>query len=269
MSQKVKNDTLNEEIEFNKLMRQSGITTGNLQNSNREAVLEADAKPETEDEYYAAVSHNNTKHTISVITGAILLTLLFFLVLPLMQSITKPPAADLVVQNVDVAHVPPPPPPPQEEPDQEPEVEEKPPQLIEEAPPLDLSQLELALNPGFSDSMIQGDFAVQLKTMGSEESGLDALFSLADLDQKPRVLYQPGPMLNDRLRGRAPGTVYVLFIVDKNGRVQNPLIQRSTDPVFEKPALAAVKQWKFEPGKRNGKPVQFRMRVPISFPKTR
>ena len=32
-------------------------------------------------------------------------------------------------------------------------------------------------------------------------------------------------------------------------------------------ALKAVKQWKFEPGKRKGKPVQFRMRVPITFQK--
>jgi protein TonB len=44
-------------------------------------------------------------------------------------------------------------------------------------------------------------------------------------------------------------------------------VQQSTDPVFERPALAAVKQWRFEPGKRNGKPVRFRMRVPITFPK--
>jgi protein TonB len=43
-------------------------------------------------------------------------------------------------------------------------------------------------------------------------------------------------------------------------------VQSSSDPVFEAPSLAAVKQWKFEPGKRNGKPVRFRMRVPITFP---
>ena len=35
----------------------------------------------------------------------------------------------------------------------------------------------------------------------------------------------------------------------------------------ERPALAAVKKWKFEPGKKGGEPVRFRMRVPITFPK--
>jgi len=59
----------------------------------------------------------------------------------------------------------------------------------------------------------------------------------------------------------------VLFVVNERGHVENPIIQKSTDPVFERPALNAVKQWRFEPGKRNGEPVRFRMRIPITFPK--
>jgi periplasmic protein TonB len=94
----------------------------------------------------------------------------------------------------------------------------------------------------------------------------DALFSLADLDQKPRAVYQPSPVVSAEARKKAPGTVYVLFIVDERGKVESPLIQKSSDPVFDQPALSAVKNWKFEPGKRNGKAVRFRMRVPITFP---
>ncbi|MBN1586364.1 MAG: energy transducer TonB [Candidatus Omnitrophica bacterium] len=207
------------------------------------------------------------RHHLLVISGAVCLTLIFFLVLPFMQTISKPPATNLMVQEVNTANVPPPPPPPEEEPEEEPEPEEQPPELSEEAPPLDLNQLELALNPGFGDGWMAGDFAVKLKTVGAEDSSLDALFSLADLDQKPRVTYQPGPILDEKVRKKAPGTVYVVFVVSKSGRVENPIIQKSTDPVFEKPALVAVKQWRFEPGKRKGEAVRFRMRVPITFPK--
>jgi protein TonB len=89
---------------------------------------------------------------------------------------------------------------------------------------------------------------------------------MADLDQKPRVLYQPSPAMSRELRQKAPATVYILFLVDARGNVVEPHVQKSTDPVFEKPALAAVKRWKFEPGKRGGKAVRFRMRVPITFP---
>jgi len=208
-------------------------------------------------------------HRLVVIGGAAVLTLAFFLVLPLMQAINKPPTADTVVSSVD-AYVEPPPPPPEPEPEEEePEEEPPPPELAEETPPLDLSQLELALNPGFGGAGLVGDFATKLNNVASEGDDLNELFSMSDLDQKPRVMYQPSPTLNAQVRRKAPGTVYILFIVDKNGRVVKPKIQKSTDPVFEQPALAAVKQWKFDPGKRNGEPVRFRMRVPITFPEMR
>lgn len=206
------------------------------------------------------------RHRVWTILGAMGLSLLCFVILPLMQTINKPPAVDMTIQNVDTTEVPPPPPPPEEEPPEEPEPEAKP-ELMEEAPPLDLSQLELALNTGLGAGLMTGDFTVDLKTLVKGGDNLDKLFSMSDLDQKPRVVYQPGPVLTAKIRKKAPGTVYILFIVDKNGRVENPMVQQSSDPVFERPALAAVKQWKFEPGKRKGEAVRFRMRVPISFPK--
>ncbi|MCY3000609.1 MAG: energy transducer TonB [Planctomycetota bacterium] len=211
-------------------------------------------------------------HGFAVLVGGFLLSLVFFLVLPFMQAIANTPEADLTVRSVATAEVPPPPPPPENEPEQEEQApdEAKPPELTESAPPLDLNQLELALNPGTGGDGLVGDFAVKLSSAGPGQSQsneeVEALFSLADLDQAPRVIYQPGPTLTAEIRKKAPGTVYVLFIVDVNGRVEGPIVQKSTDPVFDKAALNAVKQWKFEPGKRKGQAVRFRMRVPITFP---
>ncbi|MEJ5259717.1 MAG: energy transducer TonB [Anaerohalosphaeraceae bacterium] len=204
---------------------------------------------------------------LAVLLGGIGLTLLFFLILPLMQTLAKPPAADLILRPVDTARLDAPPPPPEEKPPQEPEPEDSPPELTEEAPPLTLEQLTLALNPTLSGSWMEGDFAVSLQNVAAETKNAEALFSIADLDQKPRVIYQPSPLMTKELRKKTPGTVYIIFVVDEQGRVENPTVQSSTDPIFEKPALNAVKQWKFEPGRRNGQPVKFRMRVPITFPK--
>lgn len=208
-------------------------------------------------------------HAAIVLVGATGFTLVFFLVLPLMQAIASLQQADTVLQSVATADVPPPPPPPEEEPEEEEEEEEPKPEL--EAPPqdLDLSQLELALSPGLSDGLVGGGaFAVKLSAFGSAGQGqeTDQLFSLADLDQKPRVLYQPGPVTDAALKKKAPATVHIVFVVDQRGKVEDPRIQKSTDPAFERAALGAVKQWKFEPGKRGGKAVRFRMRVPITFP---
>jgi len=214
------------------------------------------------------------RHALGIVCGAFGMTLLFFCVLPLMQTISRPLTDDLFLQDVDLGNVetPPPPAPPEEEPEEEPELDEQPPELTaDEAPPLDLSQLELALNPGAGQGwMGGGDFAVKLNTMVSavsKDADAASVFSMADLDQKPRPLYQPGPVFNKQMRRNTPATVYILFLVDEHGRVMEPRVQKSTNPLFDNAALNAVKRWKFEPGKRNGKAVRFRMRVPITFPK--
>jgi protein TonB len=211
----------------------------------------------------------------AAIVGGFAITLGLFLILPVLEAISAPADADLLVRDADVAALPPPPPPPPPEEKEEEKAEDEPPpppKLAEETPPLDLSQLELALNVGMGGAGVAGDFAVKLpvdaKTAAEGGAGGDeALFSLSDLDQKPRAIFQPSPSIAPKLRKKTPATVYVIFTVDPRGRVENPLVQSSSNPEFDAAALAAVKQWKFEPGKRGGQSVRFRMRVPITFPK--
>lgn len=200
------------------------------------------------------------------LVGAAALTLLFFLVLPLIQTITEKEEEEDEFVTIDDVALPPPPPPlePDDPPEPEPEPEPTP-ELVEEIPLLDLNQIELALNPGTGDALA-GDFSMSLDRMVARAEEVEELFTLADLDEKPRCIYQPSPALSSKLRKAGGGTVYVIFIVDERGRVESPKIQRTPDPLFEKPALAAVGKWKFEPGRRNGKPVRFKMRVPITFP---
>ena len=52
---------------------------------------------------------------------------------------------------------------------------------------------------------------------------------------------------------------------DETGRVVNPRVEKASYPEFEKPALEAVRQWKFEPAIKGGKRVSCRMRVPFRF----
>lgn len=196
------------------------------------------------------------------------LTVGLFLILPLMQAISSPLERDLALRNVDLASLPPPPEPPPQEQIQEEKPPEPAPELSEEAPPLDLSQLELALSPVVGESAF-GDFAVKLFDEPGAAAGgqdLDRIFSLADLDQRPRVIFQRVPSYPPELQRKGrQGTVYVVFLVDRQGRVTDPKVEKSTDPAFEGAALEAVRQWKFEPGTRNGEKVQFKMRVPITF----
>jgi protein TonB len=202
----------------------------------------------------------------SLILG-IIITFGLFLVLPILQIITEPPSKDLTIRMADTVNIPPPPPPPPAEEPEEPEPEEVPPPLVVDTQPLDLSQLELALNPG--DGGFGGsEFEIDISNVAGKSEDVNAIFSLSDLDQKPRAVFKPMPIIPKNevnKRGYQGGTVYVLFIVNEQGRTENLKIQKSFNTKFNNSALAAVKKWKFEPGKRKGKPVKFRMRVPITY----
>lgn len=206
------------------------------------------------------------RHGAVVVVGAVGLTAAFFLVLPLIQAIAKGPSSDLVVTSMSVADVPPPPPPPEEQPEEEQQEEEPPPEMMEEMPQLDLAQLELALNPGLGGDYLGGDYTLRINPAAAAEAA-SAVFSQSDLDQAPLPVQQTPPAITAAMKQRAPGSVVVIFEVDQTGRVQNPRVRSSSDPIFESAVLTAIKQWRFEPGKRNGEPVRTRMLQPFTIPR--
>ncbi len=139
---------------------------------------------------------------------------------------------------------------------------EKEPELVEAS----LGQIEAALS-GLTGS---GDFAEALNFSPTGQNGaaggqnLDQAFSLSEIDQKPRVISQSAPVYPTVMR-KTEGSVSVMFVVDQSGRVSNPRVEKSSHPEFEKPALEAVKQWKFEPAIKAGQRVACKMRIPIRF----
>ena len=92
------------------------------------------------------------------------------------------------------------------------------------------------------------------------------VFSLGSLDNTPRTRFQVSPTYPFQGRREGlKGEVYVDFTVDEQGRVIEPRVVKSSHPMFEEPTLRAVAKWQFEPGKRNGRIVKFRMTVPVLF----
>ena len=86
------------------------------------------------------------------------------------------------------------------------------------------------------------------------------------LDNAPRTRFQASPLypFQGKKEGMS-GEVFVDFTVDEQGRVVEPRIVKSSHPIFEEPTLRAVAKWQFEPGRRNGRIVKFRMTVPVVF----
>lgn len=68
------------------------------------------------------------------------------------------------------------------------------------------------------------------------------------------------------MKANKQGRVIVKFIVDAQGKVQEPTVLRGKDPDLDNAAIEAVKKLKnFEPGRTNGKPVAVYYVLPVSF----
>jgi len=61
------------------------------------------------------------------------------------------------------------------------------------------------------------------------------------------------------------GRVYLQFIVDENGNVENPKVLKGIGGGCDQAALSGIKEVKFIPGLKNGKSVKVRFTLPITF----
>jgi len=92
------------------------------------------------------------------------------------------------------------------------------------------------------------------------------VFTIGALDRVPRAKVQIPPDYPAAMKQTgAGGSVLVEFDVDTAGHVVRAEAIRYTDREFVEPAVRAVRKWRFEPGRRNGQAVSFRMAVPIEF----
>ena len=82
----------------------------------------------------------------------------------------------------------------------------------------------------------------------------------------PRVRRQTKPEYPIEMRRSGMrGDVVVDFVVDIEGRVTQAYVVRSLNPAFDEPALTAIRQWTFEPGRRGDTPVNTHSQVSIHF----
>ena len=86
------------------------------------------------------------------------------------------------------------------------------------------------------------------------------------LDRMPRPTVQVPPDYPSSMRQACiNGEVTIEFAVDASGRVVQAQVVKSSRREFEEPTLRAVLKWRFEPGKRGGRAVPFRMVIPVDF----
>jgi len=154
---------------------------------------------------------------------------------------------------------PPPPPPLVEPPPPPPNVQKEKPKLRPDVPKIELIPTAAAIDVG-------GDFPMPTGFVEFPPAVDPAIWEVDALDKAPVPRQQVAPEYPYEARQNGiNGWVEVEFVVDERGRVVYPRVRRSSDRIFERAALDAIRMWHFEPGEKDGRAVMTRMLIPFRF----
>lgn len=106
----------------------------------------------------------------------------------------------------------------------------------------------------------------EVRALATVAAVQDEAFDVADLEKRPEAVSQVAPTYPTELRkAKIEGSVTLVFVLSEDGRVENPRVENSSRPEFEKPALDAIRKWRFRPGLKEGQAVRTYIRLPMRF----
>lgn len=194
---------------------------------------------------------------------AVGLTAVLFAVLPFAHRIAQPERG-LELRKASAADLP----PPEEQPDAPPPETLTPPEAPPEPQLADTPQeiplsadLELAVGSGGALAGF-GEAPIASPVEEIEQN----TFDVGDLEKRPEPVSQTPPTYPAELKkARVEGVVTVVFLLNEHGRVEDARVENSSRPEFERPALEAVRKWRFRPGMKDGQAVRTHVRQPLRF----
>ena len=82
----------------------------------------------------------------------------------------------------------------------------------------------------------------------------------------PVAVYSPEPEFSEEARkAKFQGVCTLALIVGVDGRPTNIRVQSSLGMGLDEKAIEAVRNWKFEPGKKDGHPVATEIAIEVEF----
>jgi TonB family protein len=82
----------------------------------------------------------------------------------------------------------------------------------------------------------------------------------------PRAVYAPDPEYSEEARkAKFQGVCVLWLVVGPDGRPRDIRVARTLGLGLDEKAIEAVKNWKFEPALKDGKPVAVQINVEVSF----
>lgn len=97
-------------------------------------------------------------------------------------------------------------------------------------------------------------------------SELVAVYRVGGGVSAPSILSAPQPDYTDEARrARKEGNVVLSLVVDTTGRARNLRVVSPLGFGLDEKAIEAVKQWRFQPGLKDGKPVNVQLNIEVEF----
>lgn len=211
--------------------------------------------------------YQNEKNSLALpmaLAASLIATAAVFLIIPFSHLVNNPQRT-LELRKTSVADLPPPVDesliPPPIEADKPPEAPPEP-QLAETPNQIPLTaDLDIVVGAGGTLAGFGDERLAAVTEVLPQEA-----FDVSDLEKRPEAVSQTPPAYPAELRkAKIEGVVTLVFVLTEQGQVEAPRVETSTRAEFEKPALDAVRKWRFRPGMKDGQAVRTYVRIPIRF----
>jgi TonB family protein len=101
---------------------------------------------------------------------------------------------------------------------------------------------------------------------GAEAGCCGGPYSVGNGVSMPRAIYAPEPEFSEEARiAKFQGEVTLLVTIGTDGRAKNLTVVRSLGMGLDQKALDAVRTWRFDPAKKDGRPVAVQMNIIVNF----
>lgn len=105
----------------------------------------------------------------------------------------------------------------------------------------------------------------QNASSGTASADDEPVYDLGPGVTPPRVIKQVNPQYPTTRGVRAVGSVIIALVVSSKGLPKNPRVAKGLDKDLDQSAVDAVKQWRFAPAQKNGRPIAVRVSLQIQF----
>ncbi len=125
--------------------------------------------------------------------------------------------------------------------------------------------IDVTSGAGFGDDLLSGGDG-----SGNEEPlfivEVMPTFKGGDLNKFRDWIGQRTRYPEDAITNKIRGTVFLTFIVEKDGSVSNVIVIKGVHPLLDDEAVRAIKESpKWSPGLQRGQPVRVRFQIPLDF----